>query len=87
MFNHFTLVGRVSKLLENNPGYPGIYLELLETKEIIPISFRSEILQMRLKHMYNKDVIAIKGIISIESTNVILIAERVTIIGYAGHID
>lgn len=89
MINQFTLIGRVNKLSENNPDYPGIYLELLETKEIIPISFKSEIIQMHLIHINNNDLIAIKGKISIKGTSIVLLAERMTIIthNYKGDKD
>lgn len=80
MFNQFNLIGRVNKLSEDNPDYPGIYLETLETKELVPISFTTEVLKKHLDLLSNGDVIGIKGRISMKDSQVILIAERVTIV-------
>ena len=81
MINEFHLVGKVNVLSKDNPDYPGIYLELFEeTNELVPISFSTEVLQRHLNVLSNGDVVGIKGRVSMKDTEVILIAERLTII-------
>jgi RNase P/RNase MRP subunit p29 len=81
MINQFHLIGRVNVLSKDNPDYPGIYLELFEeTKELVPISFSNEVLQRHLNVLSNGDVVGIKGRVSMKDSQVVLIAERVTVI-------
>lgn len=89
MFNQFHLIGKVNKLSPDNPDYPGVYLELIETKEIIPITFNTEVLQFHLTIVPNNALVAIKGKISIKGTSIVLLAERMTIIthNYKGDKD
>lgn len=80
MFNQFHLIGRVNVLSKDNPDYPGIYLEVLETKELVPVSFTTEVLKKHLDLLANGDVVGIKGRISMKDSQVVLIAERVTVV-------
>lgn len=80
MINQFHLIGRVNVLSKDNPDYPGIYVELLETKELVPVSFSTEVMHHHLKVLSNGDVVGIKGIVSMKDTEVLLVAERVTLI-------
>lgn len=80
MINQFNLLGRVNVLSKDNPDYPGIYLELLDTKELVPISFNPEVMHSYLKELSNGDVIGIKGRVSMKDTQVILITERITLV-------
>lgn len=83
MFNQFHLIGRVNVLAKDNPDYPGIYLEVLETKDLVPVSFTTEVLKKHLDLLSNGDVVGIKGRVSMKDTEVLLIAERVTIVSKA----
>lgn len=80
MFNQFHLIGRVNILSKDNPDYPGIYLEVLETKDLVPVSFTTEVLKKHLNLLSNGDVVGIKGRVSMKDTEVVLIAERVTVV-------
>ncbi len=80
MINQFYLIGRVYLLCNGNQLYPGIYLELLETKELVPVSFNTEVLKSHLNLLSIGDVVGIKGRVAMDDTQIILIAERVTII-------
>ena len=80
MINQFHLIGRVNVLSKDNPDYPGIYVELLETKELVPISFSTEVMKHHLNVLSNGDVVGIKGRVSMKDTEIILVAERVTLI-------
>lgn len=80
MINRFHLIGKVNVLSKDNPDYPGIYVELLETKEFVPVSFSTEVMQHHLKVLSNGDVVGINGRISMKDTDIILIAERVILV-------
>lgn len=79
MINQFHLIGRVNVLSKDNPDYPGFYLELLETKELVPISV-SDSLESQLSFLQNNDVVGVNGKITIKDTEVILLAERFVIV-------
>jgi hypothetical protein len=75
MFNQFHLMGRINVLSKDNQDYPGFYLEVLETKELVPISVPDS-LESQLSFLQNNDVVGVKGKITIKDTEVILLAER-----------
>ena len=79
MLNKFHLIGRVNVLAKDNPDYPGFYLELLETKELVPISV-SDSVESQLSFLQNNDVVGVNGKITIKDTEVILLAERFVIV-------
>lgn len=77
-YNIAILLGRVNLISKDNPDYPGIYLKLLETEDLIPVSIPEGLIP-QLNLLSNNDVIGVDCRIAMKDNQIILIAKRIII--------